>query len=914
MQSTIIERQTIDCEQCQGSGWIGSPEHTCSACRGFGYTEEVRGIRVYWGRRMLGLPLGIPKAIHDLTTLIEAGCWIFCALLLLIGSLNLFDSLRAHDSLSFDANLFFDVFFAGYATFPLWLGIMLFLPLYFHRFIYKKPEPIDPANPRYRAVLVDDPDYRTVKSARSLDISRSASFNTLQVLQASLDLALRSNQEPHPLHLLVSLMGVKDIQEIFLRLEITPKNFLEDIYADTKGITPGTATPALNHVYKKFLLQSFWQAVRLEDKSIEPQHLLFCIISQDSFRHVLNKYGVQVEDFYNILLWIKYRKLDLHNFLGKDSYRRVPHHFMNRSWSAVPTRVLDQFSIDLTDYAREGLLLPLVNREKEIDMTVRVLQRSTKNNVLLIGEEGSGRDAMVRGIARMVIRKKVPGMLFDKRVVKLNIGTLGSGVGSDGGLLKGRVERIMSEVVHAQNVIIYIPNIHELAKVQSFASTDIISFLAPLFSNNVIQVIGSTTPEYYHEYIEPRGEFAQTFDIVNVRELSQDNSMKVLSMQVPLLEQQNGVAISYRAAEEAIKQSKRFMTDRLLPQKAIDVLAEAIVRAKNSKGKFLVTDDEVREVFSEKTGIPITEIGAVEANTLLGLEDKIHAQVIGQEQAVRDVAAAIRRARVNIGEQERPIAVFMFMGPTGVGKTELAKTLAGVYFKSRKRLVRIDMSEFATPYDMERLIGNSNNTLEGLLTEPIKRNPFSLLLLDEFEKAHPVIWDLFLQIFDDGRVTDGAGKLVNFTNTIIITTSNIGSRLIIEGLQSGQEVEEIKLGLKKELLNIFKPEFLNRFDDIVIFNALSQQEVKKIALLEIKRLNKRLEEEQGVTVELTETALDRLSAIGYSPEFGARFLKRVIREKIEDALIVGILKGQYPRGSTVTIDETMISGGGMNKI
>lgn len=904
MESAKSTIEPIECQACQGAGWIGSPMSACPSCRGIGYAEITRGIKIYWGKRMIGLPMGIASAASKLALLVEAAGWIFSILFIFVGLVNLIDSLRAHERLSYDLNLFFDIFFAGYATAPLWLGIMLFLLLYFHHYVYKKPEPIALSSSLFRPLLVENPD--TIREGSMIDISSAASPALVGTLQNALDHIWRAKQSPHPVHLLISLMGDRSIQELFIRLEIPPRDFLKDILSGVKGISPHPAAPALSREYKRILLKAFWEAVKLEDPFLGPEHVLFALIIESDIKHILNKYGVQLDDFHNVLLWMKYRRMKLERFLDKASYRKIPHHYMNRSWSAVPTYTLDQFSTDLTDYARIGLLLPLVNRSKEMEMTIRILERSTKNNVLLIGEEGSGRDALVRGIARRVIRKKVPHLLFDKRVVKLNIGSIGTGTGSDGGILKNRIEKIMSEILRAGNVILYIPNIHELAKVQSFVSLDIISYLAPLFSQNAIQVIGSTTPEYYHEYIESRGEFASSFDSVKINELSVENSMKVLSMSVPLLERQNGVRISYRAVEEAIKQSKRFITDRLLPQKAIDVLAEAIVRARSTKGQALVTDNEVREVFSEKTGIPITEIGAVEAKTLLGLEEKIHAQVIGQSQAVNDVSAAIRRARINIGEKERPIAVFLFMGPTGVGKTELAKTLASVYFKSRKRMVRIDMSEFATPYDLERLLGNANNSVEGLLTEPIKRNPFSLILLDEFEKAHPAIWDIFLQIFDDGRVTDGSGKLVNFTNTIIIATSNVGSRLIISGMEQGHTASSIKDSLRKELLNIFKPEFLNRFDDIVIFNALSQEEVRQITLLEMKRLNKRLEEEQGITVELTPQALDRLASIGYSPEFGARFLKRTIREKIEDAIIIGILKQKYPRGSHVMIEEEML--------
>ena len=904
MQPNKIKIKPIICSQCKGAGWIGEMQNTCPTCKGIGYAEEVRGIQLYWGKKMRGMPPSLRKSLANFSWTVKAVASSLCALFIFIGSVNLIDNLKGHPNLTFDFNLIFDIFFAGYATAPLWLGIVLLIILYFHQTIYQKPEIISFNNPYYSFILTENLSEISKPATTKIDISVSASVATIKVINSALDLALKQKQNPHLIHLLVSLMQNKEILEIFFKLEIPPQAFLEDVVKKLGKIESLNASAALNSNFKRYLLKTFWSALTAESSFIKPAHLLLAIMNSKDLKRVLNKYAVKPDDFQNILLWMKYKNIKSTNFLSRDSFQRAPHHIMNRSWSAVVTKTLDRFSTDITDYAKVGMLLPLVNRKQEIRMITRVLQRSAKNNALIIGQEGSGRDAIVRGIARKIIKNEVPSSLFDKRVVKLNLGALGTG--SNGELLKRRIEVIMQEIVRTQNVIIYIPNIHELARIQNSASLDIISFLTPLFSKRVIQIIGSTTPQAYREIIEPRGGFSQTFDIIKVKELSPEHSLQVLSIQVPLLERENNVLISYRACQEAIKQSNQFIVNRLLPQKAINVLTEAIVRAKDVKGKNLVTEAEIQEVFSEKTGIPITKIGQGEAEELLNLETKIKEKVVGQEWAVKNVADAIRRMRVRIGEKERPIAVFMFLGPTGVGKTELAKTLAEIYFKSRKNMIRIDMSEFSNPYDIERMIGSPNGNVAGLLTGKVRRNPFSLILLDEFEKADRSIWDLFLQIFDDGRVTDGKGRVINFTNTIIIATSNVGSRIILEKLQGGQSNEVIKPLVKTELLKIFRPEFLNRFDDIITFNALSHENIKQIAKLELKFLNKRLEEEQGITIKLTDEALDYLAKMGYSPEFGARFLKRTIREKIEDVLVIGILKKQHNRGDIVTVEKEML--------
>lgn len=905
MESNQTENNLFFCKNCEGYGWISSPGDSCPGCQGKGFYLIIRGVKVGFAQKLRGIPPFIRKTLRLFNFLIEMTVWALAIFCLSIGAFALMESLKSHQELIFNFHLFFDIFFAGIATAPFWLGISLIIILIFHRLVYLSRKPINLKVKAYRYLLSETPNHKD--KVEKVDISESFSKPMIKILRDALDLAHSRGDEPNISHLFYSLLKSKNIFQVFQVLEIPIEDFLKDFNQKVGENSSKSKTQGLNYDYKRIIINAFLNAIETESELVREEHILMTITEEEKFKSILYKYKVHSEDFYNIILWLKYRKLDTSKFLSKGSFKKPRHHIMNRSWSAVQTKTLDLFSTDVTDYARSGLLLPLVNRKDEMRMLIRVLQRSTQNNALLIGQEDSGRDSIVRGLARRMIKNKVPGKLFDKRIVKLNLGALGSGSKGDGSVLKTRLEIIINEVLRTKNVILYIPNLHELAKIQSFANMDVLSFLTPVFSNQAIQVIGSTTPEYYHEYIEKRGSFAGSFDNIKIKELDKDQALKVLSIQVPILEKSNGVTITYKAAKQAIENSDKFITDKLLPQKAIDILAEAVVRAKNTKGTTLVTENEVLEVFSEKTGIPVTNIGQNEAQKLLNLETKMQESVIGQEKAVEQTARAIRRMRVRIGEEERPIAVFMFLGPTGVGKTELAKTIAKNFFGSRDRMIRIDMSEFQSPYDLERLIGDSHGQVDGLLTESVRKSPFSLVLLDEFEKANPKIWDLFLQVFDDGRITDGQGKVINFTNTIIIATSNVGSKMILQALEQGVSVDQLKNELKNQLLQFFRPEFLNRFDDIITFNALSREDIKGIIKIEIKNLNKRLERSHGIFIELTEDALDYLAEIGHSPEFGARFLKRTIREKIEDSIVTGLLDGSYTHGNKVVVDRGMLS-------
>lgn len=580
---------------------------------------------------------------------------------------------------------------------------------------------------------------------------------------------------------------------------------------------------------------------------------------------------------------------------------KIKHRIMNRAWTARQTPALDRFSRDITDLAAARVIAPIVDRKQEIDQVMRILERNSKNNALLIGEVGSGRKSIVNEIGRLMVREKALPKLHDKRLVALDASQVISGVRA-GGELESRVHLILNEIQKAGNVILFIPDIHNLAESGSEYGFDISEILAPVFSMSTFQVIGSTTFYDYHKTIEKRGDFADTFDIVKVEEVSPEVALEILMREAPVLEDKEDVFFTFGALKKAVELSKRYIFNKLLPAKAVDLLSEAAVIVKTRRGKnATVSSEDMVNLITEKTGVPITKITAGEAARLVNLESEIHKRVIGQNEAVKAVSEAIKRMRVGLRNEKKPVGVFLFLGPTGVGKTELAKSLAEVYFGSEDSMIRLDMSEFQSAENIDRLIGSTDGNMNGRLTEGVKKQPFSLILLDEFEKTHPSILDLFLQVFDDGRLTDSFGRTMDFTNTIIIATSNVGSKIIQERLKQGKKLEDFRTEIEANLLNYFKPELLNRFNAQILFTTLSPEEVLQIAKLQIKKLSERLENAQGIKLEVLPEALDKIAGLGYSPLYGARNLQRVITEKIENVIADKFLRGEIKRGEIFTI-------------
>lgn len=570
-------------------------------------------------------------------------------------------------------------------------------------------------------------------------------------------------------------------------------------------------------------------------------------------------------------------------------------------WSGGWTAVTEQFTFDISQALLKGQVDgTLIGREKEITQIEAVLSRTGKRNVILLGEAGVGRASLVYGLALKSLAGTLPKDLKYKRFLELDLNALVAN--ASGGELEARVKAILEELSHAGNVVLFIPEIDEIVN----QNLDLSSLLTRELGRGSLEVIGSTSRAAYHEFIEQKPAFAETFETIDIDEPSPDQTLRILEGRVGELESQHKVVIAFRSLTSAVDLANQYLVDRVFPAKAIDLLDEVAAAVSLGK-KAVVEPEDVERILSQKTKIPVATASGNEADKLINLEKILHQRVVAQDEALNAVAEAVRRARSLSRDTTRPIGVFLFLGPTGVGKTETAKALAQVYFGSETSIVRIDMSEFANESALNRLIGPPPGVAGyesgGQLTEAVRAHPFSLVLLDEIEKANPKIQEAFLAIFDEGRINDSSGRLVSFTNTIIIATSNAGAEFIREAVQASQPIEKLKAELLEKLQREgnFKPEFLNRFDDVVVFKPLSSEQVRAIVTLELAKLERRLSK-QDLKINLTDSAVDYLAKKGYDTTYGARSLRRLMQDEVESLISHSLLEGKITRGATATVD------------
>ncbi|MEX1061750.1 MAG: ATP-dependent Clp protease ATP-binding subunit [Patescibacteria group bacterium] len=610
------------------------------------------------------------------------------------------------------------------------------------------------------------------------------------------------------------------------------------------------------------------------------------------------------------LKWVRKRRdWSRAPFIWDEEYRVGAMGGVNRAWTGRVTPALDMVSTDLTAEAAKGHLKILIGKAKPLVEVAQVLGRAAKANALIVGPPGSGKTSFVEGLSYEIVRGAEYEALRGKRLVQLDIGALVAGAKSQGELGE-RLQTIIEEINLSRGIILFIDEIHSLVLSSSEIETSfVLNSLRPHLETGKLQLLGATSWENYRKYLVPNEAFSRVFELVEIPSASRDESVEVLEYQVSELERINrGVRVTLPAIFAAVELSDKLIYERVLPDKAMDLLEEAVL-AKKIQGGGAVGREEVATLVSQKTKVPVTAITQKEAGELLHLEERIHEGLINQEEAVKGVADALRRARAGLREEEKPIATFLFVGPTGVGKTELSKVLAKINFGGKEALVRVDMTEFADLKNIYRLIGSppgSDVAEPGQLIEAVRQRPFSLILLDEFEKAHPQIRNLFLQVFDDGRLTGGNGDTVDFTNTIIIATSNAGTKFIQDQLSQGRGVEEFKGEFMETLRQVFPPELLNRFDGVMVFKPLTHDNLTKIVALQIKGLEKDLAA-KSLKMVATPEFIDRIAQLGYAPEWGARPLTRVMQDQVEAPLAKKILSGEIKEGDTVTLDLNFLS-------
>lgn len=578
---------------------------------------------------------------------------------------------------------------------------------------------------------------------------------------------------------------------------------------------------------------------------------------------------------------------------------KIKSHRVNRTFTSRPTPMLDRFSKDMTDLARAGAEGFLIGHQKEYGRMIDALSRQGNRNAMLVGEPGVGKDSIVAHLAFQIISDAVPASLFDRRLVQLSIGSLISG--ADTQELSTRLSSVVKEIISAGNIILYLPEIHLLAKTSQGQGVELSDLLMPIIKSDAFPVIGATYPKEYKEFIETKSDFAGTFEVIRVSEITPQEAITLLTYDAIVFERKYGIEINFSAIKQAVFLAAKYFHYKPLPASARDIFKEAISMATQRRLKQL-TGQDIAEIVERKTNIPIHKAGKEEAKKLLNLEEIIHKQFVDQEEAVTAVAEALRAYRSGISRKGGPIAAFLFVGPTGVGKTKLSKILTDIQFGSEKLMVRFDMSEYQQKESLARFIGSSDGKLAGSLTEAIIQKPYCLILLDEFEKAHPEILNLFLQVFDDGRLTDSLGRVVDFQNTIIIATSNAHSVYIEEQVRSGKKVSDFEEELKKKLFDYFKPELINRFSNVVVFKPLSMDDIAFVSRLKLQELADTLLSAQGIEMEFDDSVVKKIAQMGYDPTFGARPLRRAIADALKSELSKKILSGEIVHGQKIKVE------------
>lgn len=651
----------------------------------------------------------------------------------------------------------------------------------------------------------------------------------------------------------------------------------------------------------------------------------------------------------------------------------APPGYMKKNRPKSKTPVLDNFSRDLSQMARENKLDPVIGRDKEIERVIQILSRRTKNNPVLIGDPGVGKTAVVEGLAQRIVENKVPEVLTGKKVLALDLSSMVAGT-KYRGEFEDRLTKVVNEIRTAGDVIIFIDELHTMVGAGAAeGAIDAANILKPSLARGEFQCVGATTLDEYRKHIEKDAALERRFQPIIVEEPSMEETIEILHGLRDRYEVHHGVKITDEALEAAAKLSGRYITDRFLPDKAIDLIDEASSRVRldryvlpddlkdmesalqriteekqeainsqeyevaarlrdeeqklkaevdqkrkewtgrRSRDGGQVTEEDIASIVSSWTGVPVTKLNEGESARIANLEEVLHQRVIGQEEAVTAVSRAVRRARAGLKDPKRPIGSFIFLGPTGVGKTELARTLAEAMFGQEDALIRLDMSEYMEKHAVARMIGAPPGYVGydegGQLTERVRRRPYSVILLDEIEKAHPEVFNILLQVLEDGRLTDGKGRTVDFRNSVIIMTSNVGAEGIGKektlGFQHHEDkaadYEKMKDRIMERMKTVFRPEFLNRLDEIIVFHSLTEDELGQIVELLVDQVKRRVKE-QGMVLNLTESAKTRIIKEGYDPVFGARPLKRAIQRLIEDKVSEEILKGNITTGDTVAVD------------
>ena len=771
-------------------------------------------------------------------------------------------------------------------------------------------------------------------------------------------------------HLLIALVKTKGVASEVMRengVEEEKLSVLIEEMLEADGNVAVADRPQYTPRAKKIIENSISEAERLGASHAGTEHLLISLLKETDCLGVrlLNTRGINVQKLY----------VDLLTATGQDVNSAKNEYMMQkgrRGKSATP--VLDQYSRNLTEYAKEGRLDPVIGRDREITRLIEILSRRTKNNPCLVGEPGVGKTAVVEGLAQKIAVGDVPDMIKDKKVLILDLSGMVAG-SKYRGEFEERIKRAIKEVTQSGNVLLFIDEIHTIIGAGGAeGALDAANILKPSLARGELQLIGATTLEEYRKYIEKDAALERRFQPVDVNEPDTEETIAILYGLKERYEEHHGVEISDSAVVSAVKMSERYVNDRFLPDKAIDVIDEACARVSLSKylatpelreleenilkwekekedairsedyklagelkkrqaeaaekidsihkkienerkkQSICVDDNDIAAVIADWTKIPVQKLQEAETERLKKLEQILHERVVGQKEAVEAVSKAVRRGRVGLKDPDRPIGSFLFLGPTGVGKTELSKALAEAVFGKENEIIRVDMSEYMEKHSVSKMIGSPPGYVGyeegGQLSEKVRRHPYSVILFDEIEKAHPDVFNILLQILEDGHVTDAQGRKISFKNTIIIMTSNAGAQRIVApkhlgfGTDESEEADynKMKDSVMEEVKRIFKPEFINRIDEVLVFHMLTKDDLKEIVKIFLKSLDKRTNAQMHIKLDVSESAIEHIAESGFDKNYGARPIRRAIQTQIEDLLADKLLSDEIKAGDDVVVD------------